>query len=155
MRTELQSGCFLRAVCLLLVTFDPGAAKRCPTCDPGYFVIKNCSGNEGIQCSRCTDCSASHKETLVNCSTFADSLCGNKSPPTTAQPAGGDHTAVPQDVTTNPRPLEITSDKSAAEVWIPITVTVSSLLLVLLAVSLAMLSRWKHQPKKPDGPDQV
>ncbi|KAF1381155.1 hypothetical protein PFLUV_G00171590 [Perca fluviatilis] len=102
MRTELQSGCFLRAVCLLLVTFDPGAAKRCPTCDPGYFVIKNCSGNEGIQCSRCTDCS-----------------------------------------------------ESAAEVWITITVTVSSLLLVLLAVSLAMLSRWKHQPKKPDGPDQV
>ncbi|KAF1381153.1 hypothetical protein PFLUV_G00171570 [Perca fluviatilis] len=131
-----QSGCFLRAACLLLVTFDPGAAKRCPTCDPGYFVIKNCSGNEGIQCSRCTDCSASHQETLVNCSTFADSLCGNKSPPnvtaTTAQPA-----------------------ESAAEVWITITVTVSSLLLVLLAVSLAMLSRWKHQPKKPDGPDQV
>ncbi|KAF1381152.1 hypothetical protein PFLUV_G00171560 [Perca fluviatilis] len=136
MRTELQSGCFLSVVCLLLVTFEPGAAIRCPTCDPGYFVIKNCSGNEGIQCRPCTDCSASHQETLVNCSTFANSVCSNKSVPvvmvTTAQPA-----------------------ESAAEVWITITVTVSSLLLVLLAVSLAMLSRWKHQPKKPDGPDQV
>ncbi|TDG99321.1 hypothetical protein EPR50_G00192830 [Perca flavescens] len=123
-----QSGCFLRAACLLLVTFDPTAAKRCPTCDPGYFVIKNCSGNEGIQ--------SSHQETLVNCSTFADSVCSNKSPPnvtvTTAQPA-----------------------EPPAEVWITVTVTVSSLLLVLLVVSLAMLSRWKHQPKKPAGPDQV
>ncbi|KAF1373413.1 hypothetical protein PFLUV_G00238610 [Perca fluviatilis] len=132
MRTELQSGCFLSVMCLLLVTFEPGAAIRCPTCDPGYFVKKNCSGNEGIQCSRCTDCSG-HQETLVNCSTFADSVCSNKTVTvTTTQPA-----------------------ESAAEVWVPITVTVSSLLLVLLVVSLAMLSRRKHQPKKPDGPDQV
>ncbi|XP_078101379.1 uncharacterized protein LOC144514059 [Sander vitreus] len=137
MCTELQSGCFLRAACLLLVTFDPVAAKRCPTCDPGYFVIKNCVGGVGIQCRPCKDCSAFHQETLVNCSTFADSLCSNKSSAvvmvTTAQPAA-----------------------SAAEVWITLTVTVSlSLFLVLLlAVSLAMLSRWKQRPKKSYGPDQ-
>ncbi|XP_078101375.1 uncharacterized protein LOC144514056 [Sander vitreus] len=145
MWTRLQSVCFLSTTCLLLVTFDPGAAHKtrpCPTCDPGYFVIKNCSVNsqgwmEGIKCGRCTDCSAFHQETLVNCSTFADSLCSNKSSAvvmvTTAQPAA-----------------------SAAEVWITLTVTVSlSLFLVLLlAVSLAMLSRWKQQPKKSYGPDQ-
>ncbi|XP_076581482.1 uncharacterized protein LOC143317287 [Chaetodon auriga] len=79
---------------LLKMTFDPVTAQllpkpRCPTCREGYFVKKSCSvittnnevKTEGVQCQLCTDCSAADQDTLVKCSTFADSLCGDKSSP--------------------------------------------------------------------------
>ncbi|XP_026154414.1 uncharacterized protein LOC113125275 isoform X2 [Mastacembelus armatus] len=71
--------------CLLLKMSSAavlGASNGCPTCPGGYFTKKNCTRNlgsmVGIQCQRCTNCSASHQETLVTCSTFSDSVCGNK-----------------------------------------------------------------------------
>ncbi|KAM8747834.1 uncharacterized protein AB9X84_015715 [Acanthopagrus schlegelii] len=134
-------------LCLLLkMTFDPGAAQllqmlRCPTCDEGYFVRMNCSEVtvdhevrfEGVQCSLCTDCSATDQVTLVNCSTFADSLCGNVTP-----------TATPTDY-----PV------SAPEVWILLTVILLSLLLVLLLSLLLTLLSCRHRHNKPRALDPL
>ncbi|KAK1875991.1 Tumor necrosis factor receptor superfamily member 4, partial [Dissostichus eleginoides] len=55
----------------------------CPTCTTGYFVVSNCSisTGRGVQCEPCTNCSASHLETRVQCSAFADSLCVNRTTP--------------------------------------------------------------------------
>ncbi|KAG8005865.1 hypothetical protein GBF38_004854, partial [Nibea albiflora] len=133
-------------VCLLLnMTFDPVIAQRplktsrCPTCLEGYFVMKNCSISygkvTGVQCKPCTNCSAVDRDTLVKCSTFADSLCGNKTSPV---------------VTSTLMPTELTV--SAPEVWVLLPVIVLSLFLVLLLSLLLTLLSCRHcQQNKPKG----
>ncbi|TKS93356.1 hypothetical protein D9C73_026656 [Collichthys lucidus] len=132
-------------LCLLLnMTFDPVTAQRplkssrCPTCLEGYFVMKNCSVShgkvKGVQCKLCTNCSAVDQDTLVKCSTFADSLCGNKTSPPMLMP-----TELPV---------------SAREVWILLPVIVLSLFLVLLlSLLLTLLSCRHRQQNKPKGLD--
>ncbi|XP_074484458.1 uncharacterized protein LOC141763717 [Sebastes fasciatus] len=124
--------------CVLLeMTFDLLAAQhlkrgRCQTCPQGYFVLTNCSEvsnmrHVGVRCSPCTNCSAAHRDTLVQCSTFADSLCENKTTP-----------AVTSTPTEPP--------DSAPGLWIILAVIVCSLFLVLLlSLFLTLLAYRNHQ----------
>ncbi|TMS01221.1 hypothetical protein E3U43_005360 [Larimichthys crocea] len=107
----------------------------------GYFVMKNCSVShgkvKGVQCKPCTNCSAVDQDTLVKCSTFADSLCGNKTSPV---------------VTSMLMPTEL--PVSAPEVWLLLPVIVLSLFLVLLlSLLLTLLSCRHRQQNKPKGLD--
>lgn len=76
---------------LLVMTFDPILARiLCKGCSKGYFVKVNCSTSQGsirgVQCRPCTNCSALKLETLHQCSTYADSVCVNKSSPIVTSP---------------------------------------------------------------------
>lgn len=130
-----MDGLQVSIACLLLkMAFDPCIGQLlvnpggCPVCPEGYFVTKNCSEINrrliGIQCKLCKDCSASHQDTLVQCSTFADSLCGNRTAPV---------------VTTTSTPTE--APVSAPGVWIYLTVIIIPLVLVLLGFVVIRL-RW-------------
>ncbi|KAM9335692.1 uncharacterized protein ABDE67_020693 [Symphorus nematophorus] len=139
-------------VCLLLkmITFDPIDAQlpRCRRCPQGYFVIKNCSvidgGMSGVQCERCTDCSAADQDTLAECSAFADSLCRNKTIHAVQSTA-----AVPWTRTAE-------AAVSAPDGWVVLTVIVVSLFLVLLiSLFLVLLSCRQRQPDKLQGLDPL
>ncbi|KAM6960422.1 uncharacterized protein LKV04_021993 [Tautogolabrus adspersus] len=79
------------AFLLLEMNFDPVTAQHvkfkiesvCQPCPQGYFVRQNCTilnrKSIGTQCGPCTNCSAADQETVIECLTFADSVCRNKS----------------------------------------------------------------------------
>ncbi|KAF3698465.1 hypothetical protein EXN66_Car014146 [Channa argus] len=126
------------------MTFEYSAAGAllCPTCPEGYFVKTNCSVNNnrklGVQCEECTDCSVLDQDTLVKCSTFANSVCRNRTSITT--------TTVPLTwaSTTGPVP--------AFKPWtVPLIVIVSVILLVLLTLILLLLACRYQQQKKHLG----
>ncbi|KAL7375374.1 hypothetical protein ABVT39_016305 [Epinephelus coioides] len=134
-------------VCVLLkMTFDLISAqllkpRRCRTCEEGYFVRKNCSVSNGrlwgVMCQLCTNCSAAQRETLLQCSTFADSLCGNKTTPA---------------VTWRPTDAPV----SAPDMWSILKVTVPFLFVVLLlGVGITLWSCRSHKWNKLKGLDQL
>ncbi|XP_078138384.1 uncharacterized protein LOC144538163 isoform X1 [Centroberyx gerrardi] len=72
-----------RAECVS-VTSDPD----CPLCPAGYYVQVNCSVQadgriSGVQCQKCSDCSAEGEVILTSCSWFSDSECGGGAKPVT------------------------------------------------------------------------
>ncbi|XP_029985817.1 tumor necrosis factor receptor superfamily member 9-like isoform X2 [Sphaeramia orbicularis] len=49
----------------------------CPRCDPGSYVIENCTASgQGVRCETCTNCTDLGQVTLGQCSPFTDAVCG-------------------------------------------------------------------------------
>ncbi|GLD71685.1 uncharacterized protein AKAME5_002300700 [Lates japonicus] len=127
------------------MTFEPGCAGPCP-CREGYFVIQNCTvnpnGGTGVRCRPCTDCSAAHQDTLVKCSMFADSVCGNRTISTVAP------------TVTLTVALTETPAVSAPEEWVILTVILVSVFLILLLSLFVVLLSCQNQPgNKHEGLD--
>ncbi|KAM7376873.1 hypothetical protein PAMA_013575 [Pampus argenteus] len=113
---------------LLTVTSDFCAAQQvsvgCSTCPPGYYVKQLCRREAdgrfiGVQCKLCKKCSAG-QVTQVNCSMFADSLCGDETTPS---------------ITTTPTATRV----STPEHWTILTVIVVFVFLILLLSLLLLL----------------
>ncbi|XP_051800633.1 tumor necrosis factor receptor superfamily member 19-like [Acanthochromis polyacanthus] len=125
-------------LCLLLEMIVIGRnTASCPPCQPGFFLVQNCSlrsggGGVGIRCQPCTDCSATHEETEVECSKFSDSVCRNQT--TSAMTA-----------TSAGPPV------SPHDTWLILSViSFSVFLILLLSLSLALLAcRKQHGNKHP------
>ncbi|KAM4537265.1 uncharacterized protein PAE49_021621 isoform 1-T1 [Odontesthes bonariensis] len=118
----------MSVTCVFLqMMVDQGILAFCPKCEPGYFVIRNCSWTGdvfiGIQCELCQNCLAHHMEIVVPCSDYANSVCGIRSTTTVAM------------TTINP------TSESSPDMWIMITaVSASMSLLLLVGLFFTLLS---------------
>lgn len=128
-----MDGLQVSIACLLVkMTCVQGVAGSCPTCPPGFFLVKNCSKTVGIGCKDCTDCSALHLDTLSECTPWTDAVCGNQTVTTVTVTT----------VTTAGPPV------FPGEMWIILSViSVSVFLVLVLALVLSMLSQRYKQKK--------
>ncbi|KAM9414381.1 uncharacterized protein KZ484_023731 [Pholidichthys leucotaenia] len=122
--------------CQLLMAISGVTALTgdCPICPPGYFLVGNCSSianvHEGIQCKDCTKCSDQNLETLVKCSSTANSVCGTQTTTTMAN--------------TSAEPSVLSS-----EILVCISVIIlSSILILLLCLIVLLLSRHYQKHKE-------
>lgn len=135
-----MDGLQVSIACLLVkMTFVQGAAGSCPSCEAGFFLVKNCSKNVGIRCKDCTDCSALLLETLSECTPWTDAVCGNQTVTTRTVT-----TVTVSTVTATTAGTPVFPD----EVWIILSViSVSVFLVLVLALVLSMLSQRYKQKK--------